>query len=504
MGLLTHLTQLSASFGWLSLVLLLFIAVTVTLISHAVYNLYFHPLSKFPGPWYAGISEFFFSYTIVSGSVHLTLKALHDKYGEVVRVAPGELSFSSATSWKDIYGQRKSGKVFTKDPRFLRTDETLRAPHLVSTTSVEEHNEAKKLLAHAFSPKHLLDQEDTILRYVNMLMASMAEESHKGPLDLKQWYNWVTFDVLGELCFGEPFGSVAALETSEWVATILNMVILTSWSCAIYHISPFLEKFLWILSPPSVRKAALNHIDKSQAKIQARMDRGEGERKDFCSYLFELRDQMGLNMWHMTSYSNTLIIAGSETTATSMSTLTYWLCRTPRVYEKLKQEVRGRFKTSSEINSMRATFPYLTAVISEIMRLVPPMPFGTPRVVPEGGETVDGVWIPGGTFVSCHAYCSSRSAKYFKDPESFVPERWLDPECTDNLSASNPFLLGWGACLGQNMAMMEMRILIAKSVFLFDFELADEKDRAWENMKNYILWEKPALWVKVTPREDVC
>jgi len=54
-----------------------------------------------------------------------------------------------------------------------------------------------------------------------------------------------------------------------------------------------------------------------------------------------------------------------------------------------------------------------------------------------------------------------------------------------------------------SMAMMEMRILIAKGVFLFDFELADEEDRAWEKMKNYILWEKPALWVKVSPREGV-
>ena len=128
-------------------------------------------------------------------------------------------------------------------------------------------------------------------------------------------------------------------------------------------------------------------------------------RKDFCSYIFELKEQMGLNDWHMTSYSNTLIIAGSETTATAMGALTYWLCRTPDVYEKLKREVRGRFKTSEEINSMSATFPYLTAVISEIMRLVPPMPFGSPRVVPEGGETVDGVVIPGG--VSLLLSCSS-------------------------------------------------------------------------------------------------
>lgn len=501
MGLLTFLAQLPVSFGWRSLGLFFFIAVIISLVSHTVYNLYFHPLSKFPGPWYAGISEFFFAYTIVSGSGYLTMRDLHEKYGEVVRVAPGELSYSSANSWKDIYMQRKSGNVFTKDPRFLVTDDTLRAPHLVSTTNVEEHNQAKKLLSHAFSPKNLLEQEDIILRYVNILMASMAEESRKGPLDLKQWYNWVTFDVLGELCFGESFGSVEARKTNEWVATILNMVIFVSWSCALGHVSPLLEKMVWVLSPPSVRKAALNHIEKSQAKIQARIDRGEGERKDFCSYIFELRDQMGLNDWHMTSYSNTLIIAGSETTATTLSVLTYWLCRTPRVYEKLKQEIRSRYNSSSEITSQSATFPYLTAVINEILRLVPPMPFGTPRVVPKGGETVDEVLIPEGTVVSVHGYCAARNAKYFKYPDSFVPERWLDPESTDNLSASCPFLLGPGACLGQNMALMEMRILIAKSVFLFDYDLADDNERAWEHMRNFILWEKPELLVKVTPRD---
>lgn len=50
------------------------------------------------------------------------------------------------------------------------------------------------------------------------------------------------------------------------------------------------------------------------------------------------------------------------------------------------------------------------------------------------------------------------------------------------------------------MALMEMRILIAKSVFLFDYDLIDDK-REWEHMRNYILWEKPELLVKVTPRD---
>jgi cytochrome P450 len=175
------------------------------------------------------------------------------------------------------------------------------------------------------------------------------------------------------------------------------MVVFVAYSCAISHISPSLEKFVWILSPPSIRKDALKHISLSKKKMEARVARGEtGGRKDFFSYLLEMKEQMGLNDWHMTSYSNTLIIAGAETTATTMSAVTYWLMRTPRAYEKLKQEVRSRYSSDQEITSMSATFPYLTAVVNEILRLVPPMPFGTPRVVPKGGDTIDGMFIPGG------------------------------------------------------------------------------------------------------------
>jgi len=214
-----------------------------------------------------------------------------------------------------------------------------------------------------------------------------------------------------------------------------------------------LEKILSRLIPSQVREGAVNHVLSSKAKILARMRKGEGERKDFCSYIFKIKDETGLNDWHMAAYSNALILAGSETSGTVLSALTYFLCRTPRVYEKLKQEVRSRFKSSSEITSVAATFPYLSAVIHEILRMYPPVPFGMPRIVPEGGETVDGFFVPGGTTVSVHAWASTHSAKNFKDPDSFIPERWLDPESTDNLAASNPFSMGPRNCIGQKYAL---------------------------------------------------
>jgi cytochrome P450 len=115
----------------------------------------------------------------------------------------------------------------------------------------------------------------------------------------------------------------------------------------------------------------------------------------------EKKDEMGMNDWNLAGYAQTLVMAGSETTATSFCGLTYYLCRTPEVYQKLKDEVRGRFKTMDEITIQTATFPYLTAVINEVLRIYPPVPIALPRVTPKGGAMVAGVFVPEGVrFIS--------------------------------------------------------------------------------------------------------
>jgi len=173
------------------------------------------------------------------------------------------------------------------------------------------------------------------------------------------------------------------------------MVDFIAYDSAIYILSPLLEKFATYI-PTTITKGMLNHVHQSKAKILSRRERGEQGRKDFCSYLFEMQDQMKLTDWDLTAYSNSMIIAGSETSATVLSAATFWLCRAPAAYEKLKEELRSRFTSSSEITSQTATFPYLTAVINEAMRMLPPVANGPPRLVPKGGEFVDGVFVPGG------------------------------------------------------------------------------------------------------------
>jgi len=465
----------------------------------AIYNLYFHPLAGFPGPKLAAVSDIFYAKTFAGGYATQTLRALHEKYGDVVRWAPDELSFSSSAAWKDIYNPRKD--TFLKDPKFYITDDQFKAPHIVNLIDVEKHVQAKKMLAHAFSPKALLEQEDVVLKYADMFMEAILDESQKGPVNLTKCYNWVTFDVLGELCFTESFGSTKARSMDTWTSNILALVAYIAYDNVAYRISPMIEKFLPYLAPPKIRKGMKDSVIGSKAKILAREKRGEPERKDFCSYIFRLRDEMKLSEWEMAAYSSAMIIAGSETTATALCALTHWLLKTPVVYSKLKEEVRSRFKSSCEITSQSATFPYLTAVIHEALRIFPPVPNGQSRIVPKNGAMVAGMFIPGGTTVAVHPFAATHTSNNFKDSDEFRPERWLDPDCTDDLGASNPFLIGPRACLGQNMAWMELRIMIAKVILTFDFEAVGESIDWGRDIETMPLWKKPALWTKVTPRK---
>ena len=90
-----------------------------------------------------------------------------------------------------------------------------------------------------------------------------------------------------------------------------------------------------------------------------------------------------------------LIIGGSETTATLLSGVTYYLLTNPEAMRKLTAEIRSSFKSEEDIDFMSvSTLPYLLACLDEALRMYPPVPLGLPRVVPKGGATVSGHFVP--------------------------------------------------------------------------------------------------------------
>ncbi|PVH91797.1 cytochrome P450 [Periconia macrospinosa] len=195
------------------------------------------------------------------------------------------------------------------------------------------------------------------------------------------------------------------------------------------------------------------------------------------------------------------MIAGTETTATELSGMTYHLLKNPARMARLTKEIRTAFSSLEDINLVNiAQLEYLNAVIEEGLRIYPPVSVGLPRSVPEGGAKVGGMWLPGGTVVSLAQYAAYHSERNFKDPDSFVPERWM-PEGqkeygSDDARAFVPFLHGPRNCLGRNLAYHEMRLVLTSVLLNFDLELAD--DTVWTDQNVYLLWDKKPLMIKLT------
>lgn len=201
-----------------------------------------------------------------------------------------------------------------------------------------------------------------------------------------------------------------------------------------------------------------------------------------------------------------LVLAGSETSSSGLSAQVYFLATNPTCFQRLKDEIRGTFNNESEINIQSVSkLEYTLAVIHEALRIFPPVPVSstTNRITPSEGAYICGEYIAGGTLVSISPYTAFRSHRNFKDGEKFVPERWL-PEGQekyggDKKKVFNPFGMGPRICLGQSLAYAEMKLILARLVWNFDWDLVD-KDVVWPlTMKIYAAWDRKPLFVNLKP-----
>lgn len=249
--------------------------------------------------------------------------------------------------------------------------------------------------------------------------------------------------------------------------------------------------------PAAMRDAAKTHQTLTYEKARRRLELGDMGRADFFSHLIKSGK---LSESTVVGNSDTLIIAGSETTATTLCGLTWFLLKHPACLSALTSEVRGAFPSAGDVTGdATAALPYLHGCIEEALRLFPPVTLGLPRDCP--GAIIDGQYVPEGTVVSGEFLAMHTDPKYWVDPESFRPERWIgDGLPGDDRRAFQPFSTGPRACLGLNMAYLELRLAVAKLVWLYDLEKAYEFDDLTGACEDFGLWKKPNLLVKFRPR----
>lgn len=186
----------------------------------------------------------------------------------------------------------------------------------------------------------------------------------------------------------------------------------------------------------------------TQQMLDRRLEQSD-KREDFLEKLIDPNNEVPYD--ELLANARLIFIAGGETTATQLTTLTNLLLENPAKMKKLKQELEAAFSSDQQITcESTKQLGFLSACIEEGLRLFPPVPNTLPRRTAPGGEQVNGEWIPGNVTVSIRPYTSHRSSKHFKDPDTFVPERWMgDVRYEDDVrAASQPFSTGPRNCIG--------------------------------------------------------
>ncbi|KPM43740.1 Isotrichodermin C-15 hydroxylase [Neonectria ditissima] len=475
------------------------------IVGRPIYNIFFHPLRKFPGPVLWRANALPYQYWYMSGHSNKKFLALHQKYGDVVRVAPNQLSFQNADAWKDIMGHKKGVGTGEngKDPVFYSKN----WGDIIGSYR-EDHSRMRRILSHGFSTQSMQAQQPLITKYVHLLIRRLHENSFGGtrPINVVAWYNYTTFDIIGDLAFGEPFGCLSSSTMHPWVEMVFQNVKQQAMLTSIRRLFPTIEPLLDAFAPKGMVGKIKSHRALVKANVAKRMAQPE-PRADFMQSMIQTdhdgKEKMSLS--EIEGNSDTLIVAGSETTATVLSAVTFYLCTHPDVLAKLADEVRSSFASEDEIDFSSVNgLKYLLAVLDETMRMFPPVGSSIPRKCQPNGDTINGQFIPGGTILDIWQWPLSHNPKYFALPDSFIPERWMGTDplfANDRRDVVQPFSFGPRNCIGKNLAYVEMRTILARVIWNFDMRLAEES-KNWEaETRLYSIWEKPPMHVYLTPRK---
>ncbi|KAK0960871.1 hypothetical protein LTS01_020683 [Friedmanniomyces endolithicus] len=450
-----------------------------------------------PGPFLARFTNLWYFYEARRCRRYLTVHALHQKYGKLVRIQPDQVSIADPDAIPIVYGH---GTGFLKSNYYDAFVSIQRG--LFNTRDRNEHTRKRKTISHTFSAKNVGEFEQYIHHNLEQLTVQWDKRSKQAnggyfKFDALHWFNYVAFDVIGDLAFGAPFGMLEKGADVAEVRLTPNAPLTSAPAIEVLNrrgevsnalgTLPGLKPYAKYLPDPFFYKgmaAVQNLAGIAIARVNERLDaasRGEITRVDLLARLMEGKDEAGnkLGRAELTAEALTQLIAGSDTTSNTSCALLYHCLKHPDVVRKLQAELDEALPAGDdEVPQYEQVrhLQYLEWVIAETLRVYSTSSQGLPRVVPPGaGVEIAGHHFPQGVVLSVPAYTMHHSTEIWgADADEFRPERW-EKVTERQKSAFIPFSYGPRACVGRNVAEMEMALIVATVFRRYEFELYQEE-----------------------------
>ncbi|KKK24515.1 hypothetical protein ARAM_002351 [Aspergillus rambellii] len=460
-----------------------------------VYRIFLNPLNKFPSSLGTRISLCFFSLRLKDLDSFRQLHRLHKKHGHFVRLGPSDVSITHPDAILAIHGP---GSRCTKASQY---DIVSSFKSLQTLRDKGEHAQRRRLWSSAFGEKALRGYEHRIRGHRQRFMNRIMEEKGN-PINITDWFMWYSFDVMGDLAFGQHFGMLDNGQ-QHWAIQLLFD--------SIHYLGYNLPSWMFILlnDIPGVNRDWWRFIGYCQQTLEKRLQHSATD-PDFCaSFLAPLqgRKPNTSEMNLLVGDTQLLIIAGSDTVAIALTSIIYLLCQNREHIELLRYELAPLMTdpTGEVLHEKIAHLDHLNGVINEGLRLYPPVPTGFIRLTPPEGITIGGTYIPGHTSVQCPLYVIGRCEEIYPQAETFLPERWYRfPDMVKYKNAFAPFAIGPYSCIGKPLALMNIRTTLARMIYEFDFGFAPSEDGTQfeKNAVEHVTFSMGELKLGFTPRKN--
>ncbi|KAK7022167.1 cytochrome P450 [Favolaschia claudopus] len=459
----------------------------------------FHPLAQYPGPVMGKATRFWGLWKAYQGYKYLYRKQLHDIYGPYVRIGPNEISINDAVAAT----QTLSRGGIDKGPYYTGSGKPSSITPSILEITGEAHTTRRRGWNRALAS--VREYEPLLSKRVTELVSLLEDNVET---DLADWFYRFTVDVMGDLVYSGGFELMQNGDVTDLGGSIARYM----------KISDLLGQIPWSIdvlnSIPLLGRSFHGTTDYAKNLAIRRIKNGSGDLKDLYYHLASA-DEGG----HETKKpaqeiaaadSLTAIVAASDTSTTTMTSVVWFLLSHPAYYQRVQEELDRVIPSGDNLpdSDKQSHLHFVTACINESLRLHPPLPSGGTRKVPmkAGGRSIAGRFVPEGTSIAIPCYSLHRNPEYFSYPDQFLPERWLPDSKLErhNVSAFMPFSIGPATCAGQKFAKLELTMVLSALFRCFDLKFADGFDSEdWpRGMKDHFVVTRGPLHVRLTRRSN--
>jgi cytochrome P450 len=335
----------------------------------------------------------------------------------------------------------------------------------------------RRLLSMGFSPSHLKKLLPLQLQVLKDFMTNFDTAAKKGPVEIHQQMVHFTLRAVGKSLFGSELKEVELEKFAhaiEDIQAFITKQVVKPFLIPWYKISGESKKY------QDLRKEGDKIIiDYVNQRRKSGIDDGDilkimlnNPYKDTGEYMSDERVMVEILQ---------LLVAGNETSTTAATWTFYTLAQYPEHVLKMRKEINSVFGDEHVDYGKLRQLEFTLQVINESMRLNPP--FWMIDREAQGDDEINGIKIPKGTTVIPYILGAHHNEEYWPDPKKFDPSRFdFTKNKKNHPFAHIPFGGGPRVCIGQNMAQMQMLLVVSAIVRNYDFKLTEDKPIGWKAM----------------------